>query len=84
MKTIFAVLFFILAIFGGLGTGLGLFAYSIYGIVLMLKGVVAVTFFGIFKVVALWVCAAFGGWLVFFIFIGLAGFCGLKRSKSRW
>lgn len=53
----------LIAVVGGFGVGLGMVAYSIYLVVLMIKGTLAVTFFGILKVVACWVMAGLCGWL---------------------
>lgn len=63
----------VFAIFAGVATGFSLFAYSIYTIILMVKGTVAVSFLGVLKVVVLWAGAAFGGWAVAAIFLLIAG-----------
>jgi hypothetical protein len=65
---------------GGISIGLGLFAYSIYTIILLIKGTVAVSFFAVLKVVACWVLAALCGWLWFLIFGFLGGVC-IASSK---
>ena len=72
MGKIIAAFLSVFAVIAGILTGLSLFAYSIYTIVLMVKGTVAVSFFGILKVVALWVCAGLGGWAVALIILALA------------
>jgi hypothetical protein len=48
-----AILLGLLAIFGGLAIGLSAIAYSIWIVVLMVKGTIAVSFWGIFKIVLL-------------------------------
>lgn len=73
MAKIIATFLGIFGIIAGFATGITLVAYSIYTIILMVKGTVAVTFFAIVKVILLWACAGLGGWLVAIIFIGIAG-----------
>jgi len=76
MKTLLfllGILSMILAIGGGIGIGIGALAYSIYLIVLMIKGTLVVTFFGIFKVVACWIFGPLFGWLCFAFFTFLSG-----------
>lgn len=68
-------LLMVIAVVGGISVGLGLFAYSIYTIILLVKGTLAVSFFAVLKVVACWVLAALCGWLWFFIFGFLGGVC---------
>jgi hypothetical protein len=77
---IFGALLMIFAVVSGLGVGLGMFAYSIYTIILLIKGTVAVSFVAVLKVVACWVLAAFGGWLTFLILGYLGGVC-IATSK---
>ena len=77
---IIGTLLMALAVLGGFGVGLGLFAYSIWTIILLIKGTLAVTFWAIFKVVACWCCAILFGWLWFLLFGFLGGLC-LSFSK---
>lgn len=66
----------ILAIGGGIGLGIGMLAYSVYIIILMIKGTLAVTFFGVFKILACWIFGPLLGWacFAFFTFLGGIGF----------
>ena len=89
MKVVFGILAAILgvvAIFGGFGVGLGMFAYSIYLIVLMAKGTVVCTFLGVLKIVICWVFAGLCGWLWTMFFYFLASLCAAAAgaNTSRW
>jgi hypothetical protein len=79
MKTklfaLLAILLGILAVVGGVAIGFGAIAYSIFIIVLMIKGTAAVTFWKIFAVVLCWVLGPFVGWIW-----GI--FCGFLASSS--
>jgi len=70
-----------LAVAGGICLGVGVFAYGIYTIILLVKGTLAVTFLSVLKVVACWVCAGLLGWLWFFI-VGLLGGMFLTAAKD--
>jgi hypothetical protein len=80
LLALLGALLMLIAFPGGISVGLGFFAYSIYTIILLVKGTIAVTFFAVLKVVACWVLAAICGWLWFFIFFFLGGFC-IAASK---
>jgi hypothetical protein len=71
-----AILLGLLAIFGGLAIGLSAIAYSIWIVVLMVKGTIAVSFWGIFKIVLCWIIGPLVGWLWGMFFGFLAGLCG--------
>jgi hypothetical protein len=89
MKVVLGILAAILgvvAVLGGFGIGLGMIAYSVYLIVLMVKGTVVCTFFGIFKVIVYWIMAGFCGWLWAMFFGFLASLCvaGAGANTSKW
>jgi len=76
-----------LAVAGGICLGVGVFAYGIYSIILLVKGTLAVTFWSVLKVVVCWTCAVPLAWLWFFV-VGLVGGMFLasagKESSSSW
>lgn len=84
MKTIFAFLATILAILSivaGFCVGFGVFAYSIYLVILLCKGTVALTFWSVCKALIFFFGAALSGWLTFFVGIFLAGICsGIAKA----
>lgn len=77
-----AALFGIVAVFGGVGVAIGMIAYSVYLIVLMATGVIAVSFISIFKVVLCWFTAMFCGWLWAALFGFLSTFCAAAAKNE--
>jgi hypothetical protein len=78
MKTLFtflAVILGIVAVIAGLAVGFGVFAYSIYLVILLCKGTVALTFWAVCKAVICFLGAALSGWLTFFVVMLFAGLC---------
>lgn len=78
MKALFGILAALLGIIGiiaGFASGLGVFAYGIYLIILLCKGTIAVSFVAVLKPVLCILGATLVGWLVFFIFAAAAGIC---------
>jgi len=88
MKVVFGILAALLgiaAVVGGVAIGLGAIAYSIWIIVLMVEGTIAVSFGEIFLVVLCWVLGPFVGWLWGMLCGFLASLCGaLSASKGGW
>jgi hypothetical protein len=81
MGKIIAALVSILGVIAGFATGISLVAYSIYTVVLMVKGTVAVSFLAVVEVVGLWVCAGLGGWVVAAFFLFVAGLIAAASDR---
>jgi len=73
-------LFMFLAVFGGIGAFLSVFSYSIYMIILLVKGTVAVSFFSILKIVGCWILAPITGWITFLV-LGFFGGVFIAAAK---
>lgn len=77
MKLI-ALFSFLIAVVGGFGIGLGAIAWSIYLIVLMVKGTMAASFLSILWCVCLWFIGPLAGWIWGLFWVFVAGFFGLN------
>lgn len=88
MKVVFGILAALLGILAGadgVAIGLGALAYSVWIIILMVKGTVAVTFFVIFKVISCWIIGPTVGWLWGAFFAFLASLCAAASSaRGNW
>ena len=76
-----AALLGVLSIVGGIGIVIGMVAYSIYLLVLMITGTIAVSFIGVFKIVLCWIGAVFCGWIWAIVVGFLSALCATIAAE---